>query len=170
MNSPLIKYAFRFVVLLLLQVLVLNKINLGGYVNPYIYLLFILLLPAAMNKGLVLILAFLTGITVDIFGNTPGLHTAATVFMAYSRPAILNLFFKNIEFTGTEEPIPAKVGLGGFFRYTLVMVFLHHLLLFMLEVLSLNNLLHTFYSILLSTMVTTALIMIIVMFFSKRKV
>ena len=134
-----------------------------------VYILFILLLPADMNKSGVLILAFLTGITIDIFGNTPGLHAAATVFMAYLRPSVFKLFFINIEFSGSDEAGPSKVGLGGFFKYALVMVFLHHCVLFTLEVLSFTNMLFTLYSILLSTLVTTFLIMVIVMFFSKRK-
>ena len=169
MNSGIGKHIIRFVLLMLLQVLVLNNMNLGGYINPYVYILFILLLPAGMNKSGVLILAFLTGITIDIFGNTPGLHAAATVFMAYLRPSVFKLFFQNIEFSGSDEAGPSKVGLGGFFKYALVMVFLHHCVLFTLEVLSFTNMLFTLYSILLSTLVTTFLIMVIVMFFSKRK-
>ena len=169
MNNSIGKNIVRFILLVLLQVLVLNNMNLGGYINPYVYILFILLLPANMNKSGVLILAFITGITIDIFGNTPGLHAAATVFMAYFRPSILKLFFHNIEFSGNDEAGPSTIGLGGFFRYTLVLVFLHHCILFTLEVLSFTNMLFTLYSILLSTLVTTFLIMIIVMFTSKRK-
>ena len=169
MNSGLFQNIIRFVLLVLLQVLVLNNMNLGGYINPYVYILFILLLPAAMNKVGVLFLAFLTGLTIDIFGNTPGLHAAASVFLAYARPSVLRLFFQNVEFAGSDEPGPSKIGLGGFFRYTLVLVLLHHTVLFFLEVMSFTHFLFTVYSILLSTLATVLLIMILVMFFSKRK-
>ena len=169
MSSGPVKYIIRFVLLILLQVLVLNKMNLGGYINPYVYILFILLLPSAMNRVGVLFLAFLAGFTIDVFGNTPGLHAAACVFMAYARPAVLRLFFQNVEFTSNDEPGPSKIGLGGFFRYTLVLVFLHHTLLFLLEVMSFTHFLNTIYAILLSTITTVLLIMILVMFFSKRK-
>jgi len=70
MNNPWIKYPLRFALLVLLQVLVLNNINLGGYIHPYIYILFILLLPVSMNKNLVLFIAFFTGLTVDYFGRS----------------------------------------------------------------------------------------------------
>jgi rod shape-determining protein MreD len=169
MSNPLVRNITRFFLLILLQVLVLNHINMGGYINPYVYLLFILLLPAAMNKSLLLFLAFITGLTIDLFGNTPGLHAAASVFMAYLRPGVLRLFYQQMDFSPLDEPGPALIGLGGFFRYTLVLVFMHHLLLFMLETLSLNNFLHTLYTILLSTLATTLVMMILVMFFSKRK-
>ena len=168
--SSMTKNIVRFILLVLVQVLMLNNMNLGGYINPYVYILFILLLPAAMNKSGVLVLAFFTGLIIDLFGNTPGLHTAATVFMAYFRPSVLGIFFNNIDFLAADVPGPSKIGLSGFFRYTLVLAFLHSLALFFLEVFSFTNILYTIYSILLSTLVTTILIMIIGMFFSKRKV
>jgi len=154
---------------MLFQVLVLNNMNLGGYINPYIYLLFILLLPASVNKSLLLIMAFITGLTIDYFGNTLGLHAAATVLLAFARPGILNLFFNNMEFSSEEEPNITKLKLGGFFKYTLVMVFIHHSALFFLEAFSFNDFLSTLYRIALSTLVTTLMIMIITLIFTSRK-
>ena len=92
-------------VLILVQVLVLNNMNLGGYLNPYIYVLFLLLLPANINRSLLLIIAFITGLTIDYFGNTLGLHAAASVFLAFLRPGVINLLFRNHEFTSGEEPL-----------------------------------------------------------------
>jgi len=60
--------------------------------NPYIYILFILLLPANTNRSLLLIIAFFTGLTVDFFAHTLGLHAAASVFIAYLRPGTIRLF------------------------------------------------------------------------------
>lgn len=169
MNNPVFRNIVRFVFLVLIQVLILNNMNLGGYLNPYIYVLFILLLPADINKSFLLILAFFTGLTIDYFGNTLGLHAAATVLLAFARPGILNLFFKNIEFGKGEEPGLAKIGIGGFLRYTLVLVFIHHFALFMLEVFSFNDFLTTLYRITLSTLLSTLIIMITVMLFSRKK-
>lgn len=169
MNSIILKNIVRFVFLVLAQVLVLNNINLGGYINPYIYVLFILLLPVNINKSLLLILAFLSGLTIDFFGNTLGLHAASSVLLAFVRPGLINLFFSNLEFGTDEEPGLSKLGLGGFLRYTFVLVFIHHSALFFLEIFSLSDFLSTLYRILLSTLVTTLFIIIIVLFFSKRK-
>jgi rod shape-determining protein MreD len=168
MNNVFLKNIVRFVLLILLQVMVLNKMNLSGYINPYAYLLFILLLPVNINRSVLLILAFLTGLTIDVFGNTLGLHAAATVLLAFLRPGVINLFFSNIEFTGEDEPGLPIIGIGGFFRYTLVLVFIHHAFLFFLEVFSLSNFVDTLYRIIFSTLVTTLVIMIIVLLFTRK--
>lgn len=169
MNSTYLKNILRFVLLILLQVMVLNKMNLSGYINPYAYLLFILLLPVNINKSALLVLAFFTGLTIDLFGNTLGLHASATVLLAFARPGLINLFFSNIEFIGDDEPGLPIVGVIGFFKYMLVLVFIHHSLLFFLEVFSLANFLDTLYRIIFSTLVTSLVIMILVLLFSKRK-
>jgi rod shape-determining protein MreD len=68
MINNIITSILRFVVLILVQVLILNNIHLGGYINPYLYVLFILLLPIETPKWAVLILAFFLGLGVDIYG------------------------------------------------------------------------------------------------------
>jgi len=169
MGNLYIKNIVRFIALILLQVLVLNHMNLGGYINPYVYVLFILLLPVQINKSFLLLLSFLTGLTIDLFGNTLGLHAAATVLLAYARPGILRLFFKNQEILADEEPSISKLKPVGFLKYTLVLVFIHHTALFFLEVFSIHGFLSTLSRIGLSTLVTTLMIMTLALLFASRK-
>lgn len=169
MKNPWIKYPLRFVLLVLLQVLVLNNINLGGYIHPYIYLLFILLLPVRMNKNLVLFIAFFTGLSIDYFANTLGLHAGASVLLAFARPGVLNLFFKAIEFNKGEEPNLKKIGFSGFARYTFILVLLHHTALFLFETLDFTNFYLTLLRIALSALVTTVGILVVVMVFGSGK-
>ena len=70
MNKTAIQI-IRFVVLVLFQVLVVNHIRLGGYVHPYIYLIFIMLLPINIQNWQLLLLGFGLGLTVDLFTGTP---------------------------------------------------------------------------------------------------
>lgn len=154
---------------MIVQVLLLNNMNLGGYINPYIYILFILLLPAGINKSLLLLLGFLTGLTMDIFGNTLGLHSFACVAIAYIRPETIKLFFRNHEFGSGEEPTPLNIGYRGFVRYSFTLVFTHQLILFYLEAFSLNNFLFTFGKVIFSTLTSLAIIYIAVMIFGKRR-
>ena len=74
---------FSFILLVLVQVLVLNNIQFLGYIDPYLYILFILVLPVQMPRWFLLILAFALGITIDIFSNTLGMQAFATVFIAF---------------------------------------------------------------------------------------
>ena len=134
MNSRIIRHIIWFIFLVLTQVFILNNINIGGYINPYIYVLFILLLPVDMSKSLLLVLAFAMGLTIDFFGNTLGLHAAATVLLAFAKPGVINLFFSNIEFSANEEPGLKRLKFAGFFKYAFVLVFIHNFTLFMLEI------------------------------------
>ncbi|MFK5855850.1 MAG: rod shape-determining protein MreD [Bacteroidota bacterium] len=168
MNNLLIKNIIRFILLILVQVLVFNNMNLGGYLHPSIYVLFLLLLPVNINRSLLLILAFFTGLTIDYFTGTIGLNAAASVFLAYLRPGTIRLFFRNQEFGSDKEPKLSIVGVFGFFKYTLVLVFMHQLLLFYLEVLSFNHFFFTLNKVFQSTLLSTFVIIIILLFFTKR--
>lgn len=169
MNSLLVKNIVRFVLLVLFQVLLLNNMNLGGYLNPYVYVLFIILLPVNINKNLMLLLAFVMGMTIDYFGNTLGLHASASVFMAFVRPAVINLFFSNYEFGQDDEPGLSRLKFSGFFRYVFAMVFVHHFTLFLLEMFSLDNFIQTLYRIMLSSLLTILMSFVLMFLFSRKK-
>ena len=79
MNNLIFKNITRFILLVLVQVIVLNKINFLGYINPYIYILFIILFPIKNNRVLFIFLGFLLGLTVDLFLDSGGVHAAACV-------------------------------------------------------------------------------------------
>jgi len=169
MNRRGLRNIVRFIILVLVQVLILNNLNLGGYINPYLYILFVLLLPVDISKSQLLLLSFLIGITIDFFGNTLGLHAASTVLVAFLRPGIINLFFSNIEFNANEEPNLQRLKFGGFFRYVLFLVFIHNFTLFMLEIFSFNDFLFTLYRIMLNTLLTVLLIFISMFLFSRKR-
>ena len=156
MGNQIIKYGFMFIGLILTQVLILNHIQFSGYVNPYIYLLFVLLLPLSTPKYMVLLLAFSIGLTVDIFSNSLGIHSFATVFAAFFRPYVIRLI------TAREEDKSDYPGLKQnkfqwFISYVTIMVLIHHFVLFYIEVFTFTNFLltltRTFFSSLFSIFV-----------------
>ena len=149
---------FRFVLLVLFQVLVLNNIQFLGYINPYIYILFILVLPFQMPRWFLLILAFILGLTIDIFSNTPGTHAFATVFVAFFRDGIIKLF-TNIEEGNNPTPSFHTFGVSSFVKYVILMVLIHHTLLFTLEAFSFVNFWIVLAKIVLSSLVTILLIL-----------
>src|SRR5690554_6639252 len=83
------KYALSLIAIVLVQVMILNNINLGGFINPYLYVLFILILPIDIPNWFLIFIAFLMGILMDVFLNTVGMHASATVFLGFMRPLYL---------------------------------------------------------------------------------
>ncbi len=139
-----------FISLVLIQVLILNQVQFSGFVNPYIYILFILLLPLSTPRYLLLILAFLIGLTIDVFCNSLGIHAAASVFIAYLRPLVIR-FISNREEDRNDYPGLLQNKFSWFLSYVSILVFLHHLVLFNLEVFSFSNFGNTFYRVILSS-------------------
>ena len=168
MNKTLLNI-IRFVALVLLQVLVINHIRLGGYVHPYIYMIFILLLPFSMPKWQILVLGFVTGLTIDLFTGTPGLHAGATTLMAFCRPSIISLISGNQKFENIHEPNLGQLDGMWFFRYVLCLVLIHHFALFFLESFSIHLIGQVLLRILLSVPVSVFLIMMIMYIFKTEK-
>jgi len=167
MNS-IIRYTGVFVLLITLQLLIFNNIEFSGYVNPYVYVMFILILPFSTPSWLLLLLSFGTGLVVDLFSGTLGVHTFATVMAGYVRPWILSLNVTAEVADPDLSPSSYRNGLRWFFIYTLTVVFVHHLTLFYVEVFSFSNFFRTLLRVLLSTAATTFFIIIFDMIRSKR--
>jgi len=138
MGRHLIKYGIMFIGLVLIQVLILNHIQFSGFVNPYIYILFVLLLPFSSPKYAVLLLAFLMGITIDIFSNSLGIHTFATVFAAYFRGFVIQAISSREE-DRTDYPGLMQNKWRWFLSYITIMVVIHHFVLFYIEVFTFAN-------------------------------
>lgn len=168
MNKTVLQI-IRFVVLVLFQVLVINHIRLGGYVHPYIYMLFIMLLPFNTPKWQLLVLGFALGLTVDLFTGTPGLHAGATTLMAFCRPSIIQLISGNQKFENIPEPNLGQLDGMWFFRYVLCLVFVHHFALFFLESFSFRLIGQVLLRILLSVPVSVFLIMMILYIFKRER-
>jgi hypothetical protein len=160
MINLLLRNIGRFVVLVLLQVLIIDNIQFSEYINPFIYVLFILLLPFETPGWLLLVLAFFLGFSVDLFEHTPGLHASATVFMAFLRPLVLKILSPRDDYEPNTFPRIYYYGFVWFFKYAFILVFMHHLLLFYVEVFSFSNFFMTFLKVLLSTLFSLVLIII----------
>ncbi len=165
-NSEIFINALRYIVLVLLQVLILNHINFFGFVNPYVYILFILVFPLNGNQSLLILLSFLLGLTIDIFGDSGGVHAAACVFVAYLRPLILKFSF-GISYEYNTVKI-SKVSLTERLVYVSLMVLLHHLVLFGLEIFSLSHILLILKSTLFSGVFSILLILCTLLLFSRK--
>lgn len=154
------KYILQFVGLILFQVVILNNIQINGYLNPYLYILFIITLPIELAGWAVLILAFTTGISIDLFCNTPGMHTSATLFMAFIRQIILPYLAPREGYENSTLPNVDYYGWSWFAKYAGLLTFTHHLFLFYVETFSFAYGWHTFAKVVISSMITFTLILL----------
>ena len=161
MINSLIRYGMMFILLLLLQVVLFDNIQFSGYVNPYVYILFIMLLPVEIPSWFLLLVSFFMGIMMDLFSGTPGMHSSATVFAAFARPGVLRLISPRDGYESHSEPGMLSYGMRWFLLYSIFMVLIHHTVLFYLEVFRFTDFFRTFLRVLLSSMFTITFIMIL---------
>ncbi len=159
MISSYLKYTVMFILLVLIQILILNQVQLSGYINPFMYILFILLLPVNSPAYLLLTLAFFIGITVDIFSNSMGIHAFASVFIAYIRPFVIR------SVSVRDEDLDNYPGLmqnkfPWFLKYTVISVIIHHFILFYLEVFSFSDFFNTLLRVMLSSIFSIFIIVL----------
>lgn len=156
--------------LILLQLLVVNNLALSTYINPFIYIIFILSLPAHIKPWKVLLISFFAGIVMDSFYFTPGLHTGATVFMGYLRGFYLKFAANKEDLESKIIPSIADKGFAWFVIYALTLTFAHHFYLFLFEVYSFFEFYRTLLRVLSSALFSVLLIVIgELLFFRKTK-
>lgn len=150
---------FRFVLLILVQVLIFNNLNFFGYINPMVYILFLYWYPIKEKRALFILLSFLLGLIVDWFSDTMAVHAAATVTIAYLRPMIMrfcfgvNYEFQNFKLTNTTK--------AQQITFLALLIIIHHLIFFSLEIFSLENsllILKKVFSISLATLILCLLL------------
>ncbi len=169
MSKIIIINLIRFVTLIFLQVFLLKNLTLYGLSTPYLYILFILLLPFEVPNLLLFALAFILGLTVDAFYDSPGLHAASCVLLALVRIIFINLTVQKDGFDNEPEPTLSIMGFRWFFTYALILTLVHHFFLFNLDVFKFSELQYTLSRVVLSSVFTVFLMLITGLLFFKRK-
>jgi rod shape-determining protein MreD len=167
MNSVLFVNVFRFLLLLAVQIIIFNNMNFLGYISPYPYLLFIILYPVNSNKFGLLIASFFLGLTMDMFSNSGGIHTAACLVLAYYRPYLFRFSFglsyeyQTVKLNDVLTPER--------FSFILLSVVIHHLVLFVLEAFDISFVFDVLIRTVLSTIFTIILCIIIIYLIKPNK-
>lgn len=161
MINSILRFGLIFILLILLQVLLFNNIQFSGYVNPYVYIMFILLLPIEIPSWLLLLLSFATGLLIDFFSGSPGMHTFATVLAGFVRPYVLRLVSPRDGYESGPDPSMKIYGFRWFMAYALLIVLIHHFALFYIEVFRFADFFRTMLRVLLSTVFSMTFILLI---------
>ncbi|MEQ9402239.1 MAG: Rod shape-determining protein MreD [Cyclobacteriaceae bacterium] len=121
----------NFIALLLVQLPLLYRITLFDRAFGFFYVGFLLLLPFRLSRSWLLLAGFFTGLIVDIFSNTPGIHAGACVFIMFIRNGWLRIVNDDTEELVNINHISMRK--TGLLIYLLPLVFVHHLLIFFIE-------------------------------------
>lgn len=168
MDRQIINIGLRFIGLVLLQVLILNNIQFSSILNPFLYVYFLIVLPVDFRPSVALLLGFLLGFTIDMFCQTLGMHTIAATFAGFCRPYILQYMSPRDGYEFSRIPGVKQMGWLWFTTYSGLMIFMHHLTLFFVEMFRMSGLLNTIGKTIGSTLLTLTLVLIIQLIFVKR--
>ncbi len=170
--SSLLKNIIRFILFILIQVFVLDKVPpLHQFIVPYLYFLFIIWLPFNIGRVWLMIIGFILGITLDYFTGTPGLHAAPCVLIAFIRPSLLSLLIPQ-ETTEQSYIEPSLKSMGGapYSLYVVLLTFIHHFYLVLIEWLQFGSFTYFIGKVLGTTAISLLLIFITeLIFFRKAK-
>lgn len=167
MNSTVLLNIFRFVMLLLAQIAVFNHINLFGYLNPYPYILFILLYPVNSNRASFLLASFFLGLTLDFFVNSGGVHATACLVLAYVRPVFFKFAF-GLSYEYQTIKINERLSPERF-TFILIAIVTHHLIMFLLEFFKFTFVLEILTRTILTAIFTLLVIILIIYLFKPNK-
>jgi len=160
MLSNLFTILFRFALLLLIQVLILNRVEVPYLFSPFIMPLFIIRLPIETPRWLLLLLAFGAGIVLDAFSDSMGIQAASLVACAFTRQYIFYLFRPGGGYEPSHRPVMSVMGTRWFVSVTIAMVLLHHLLFYLIQIFSAGLFLHLFIKIMGTACLSVLLILL----------
>ncbi len=167
MNSYLLISILRFTVLFLAQVWLFNNIEFWGFLNPFVYILYVLLYPVNANKSFLLISSFFMGLLMDMFFNTGGVHTTATLVLAYIRPTLFR-FAYGVSYEYNTIKITDKFT-SETFILVLLSVGIHHFILYNLEIFKIALLWDILWKSIANIVLTTTTVILILLFLKSTK-
>lgn len=160
-------YALLFVVVLLLQTFIFDRLLISTALLPMVYIAFIILLPIHTPPAVMLMWGALVGVVFDFTMAMPGINSIATIFLCYVRWSVLNWSIERDIMLLSGAPASEKIGEWRFFRYIFVAVLIHSTILFSVEYMNLMEWDFLLRRIIYSTLFTTIFVWIIAKRFAQ---
>lgn len=168
MNNLAINNGIRFISLILLQVFILNHVNLFGYINPMVYIVWVFLFPIRKSRSIFLILSFLLGITIDFFSDSGGINAFAITFIAYLRLPVLKAVLHKSDIDYAQFNL-RKISFNKSFIFIAVLTIIHHFIVFSLEYFSYKAILSIISNTILTSVFTILIGILGIVLFTKKK-
>jgi hypothetical protein len=167
--SDFLRNIIRFTLFILVQVYLLNTLHLHKFIIPYIYYLFLLWLPFSISRSRLLIVGFLTGLTLDYFSMQIGVHAAACTLIAYIRPFVIGILSpKDTAEFNYREPSPKSMGWTPYLVYALILTVFHHTYMTFLQWLQFGSFLDFLIKVVASTGISMLLVITVELLFPRR--
>ena len=128
-----IRFLFRFLVILIIQVFIINKLYLTTVLNPNIMVYLVLGLPFNQKPVNLLAVSFASGLLFDVFLNSPGYCSTAALVVAYTRYFNLKNFSRTEILETNLTPNTQQMGFLGFLVYAAIHTLIFHLVLATLQ-------------------------------------
>lgn len=163
-----IKILLLAVVLVLLQVLIIDQIEISRFIHPQIYFLVILGLPVNMRHWHSYLFAFLLGLSVDAFTNTPGLNAFVCTMLTFLRYVYLQNFFDKEWLASNVRLLLSNTETLSYLLYAAIFSVVFHLFYFLIESLSFAHFSETLLKTLYSSSMAVLLILLLQFTFAPR--
>ncbi len=140
MNSDVFKGVFAWLFSIAVQVVLFKRIDLSfgefDFIHFIVYPLFIMVLPFRTPRFLVILIGFISGLTIDMFYDSPGIHASAATLMAFLRPYLLRAIEPYEGYKMDKTPNLGTMGLPWFLSYSSILLGIYLLFYFSVEAFS----------------------------------
>lgn len=161
MNRSSIIQVISFFLYLFFQVLILKNAVLFHTAFCFLYIAFLLLLPVESNPLVLMLIGFVMGIFMDMFYDSLGLHAFSCVLIMYVRNFWLTRLTPQGGYDLNAFPAIAMYGLQWFLLYAVPLIFVHHAVLFFIEVGGFQYFWFTFLKVIVSTVFTMVVFLMV---------
>ena len=147
----------RYIIVMILQVLLFDQLQLLGVCHPYIYILCLLMMPITLSHSADMIIGAVVGLIMDVFCNSLGVHTAACIFIMFIRPYLIGAIVNDKDRLNEQISLRA-LGMEALLRYVVILVVVHHLIVFLLAAWSWEHIGFVLAETIVSSLVTISVI------------
>lgn len=157
-----------FIIFTLAQVLVFDHFILYNTAFCLFYVGFLLFYPFDVGQLFYILIGFVTGLVIDIFNDSLGVHAAACVALTFIRPYWLSINVPRGGYENINTPNIKTLGLQWFIGYAFPLIFFHHAILIFVEAGNFYYFFNKLLKILTSSLLTFVILAIYQYIFYRR--
>ncbi len=114
--------------LIFLQLIIFDRINLFGFINPSIYIIVLIIHRFDLDQFNFIVVGFLLGFIFDILSHSAGAHSLSCVTISFLRPLIIK-FSIGPNYDDFSSPFSSGILISNRILYYVMIIILHQLVL-----------------------------------------